>query len=158
MAPLALLAGAFGGISPTNAQAAQVISQQVSYTELKGNYAFASLSSSDNSYPSAGTLAFDGKGHVTGVINVYDDGDVCSGMTLVGTYTVNPGLATGSAQMSLTSVNTGGCGLAGNGATLPVVLSIGAGGNTLYLAEMDDYGTGYFSPSFGLFTAVTNHY
>jgi hypothetical protein len=155
---MGLIAGAFGGISSTRAHAAQAISQQVYYTALKGNYAFASLSSSYNYYPSAGTLTFDGKGNVTGVMNLNDDGDVCQGMTLVGTYTVNPGLATGSAQMSLTSVNTGGCALEGNGNTLPVAFSIAAGGNVLYIEEMDNYSSGFFSDTFGYWTAVANHY
>ena len=79
-------------------------------------------------------------------------------MTLVGTYTVNPGLASGAATMSLTSVNTGGCLLAGNGDTLPVTISIANSGNTIYLAEMDLYTAGYFSDTFGPFGAVATHY
>jgi hypothetical protein len=158
VASLALMAGAFSSSILTRAYAAQAISQQVYYTALKGNYAFASLSSSYNDYPSAGSLTFDGKGNVTGIMNLNNDGDVCQGMTLVGTYTVNPGLATGSAQMSLTSVSTGDCTLAGNGDTLPVAFSIAASGNVLYLEEMDSYTDGFFSASFGYWTALANHY
>jgi hypothetical protein len=155
---IALMAGAFGGMNPSRVQAAQAVSQAVTYTLLKGNYSFASLANDDGDYPSSGTFTFDGKGHVTGVMNLYNDGDVCAGMTLVGTYTVNPGLASGSAIMSLTSVSTGGCGLAGNGDTLPVVISIGSGGNSLYFAEMDDESKGYFGDDFAFFAGPANHY
>lgn len=159
MASVALMASAFGGINLARVEAAQAVSQAVTYQTLKGNYAFSTLGSSSCYYPSAGTLTFDGKGHVTGVISaMYDESDVCANMTLVGTYTVYPGYNIGSAQMSLTSVNTGGCGLEGNGVTLPVTITIGNGGNTIYLAEMDDYSTGTYGYTFSLFTAVANHY
>ncbi|MGA2410415.1 MAG: hypothetical protein ABSG46_08525 [Candidatus Binataceae bacterium] len=158
IASIALMAGAFGGINCTPAQAAQAVSQAVTYTALNGNYGFTSLSSGAGDYPSSGTLTFDGKGHVTGVMSLWADGDVCSGMTLVGTYTVNPGLASGSATMSLTSVNTGGCALSGNGYTLPVAITIANSGNTIYLAEMDDYTTNFFATAFDAFGAVATHY
>jgi hypothetical protein len=157
VASIALMVNAFG-ISPTRTQAAQSVSQAVTYTLLKGNYSFSSLAQDDGDYVNAGTFTFDGKGHVTGVMNLYDDGDVCAGMTLVGTYTVNPGLASGSALMSLTSVNTGGCALSGNGDSLPVVISIGSGGNYLYIAEMDDESSGYFSDDFAYFGGSAIHY
>jgi len=158
VASIALMASAFG-ISPTRTQAAQAVSQAVTYTLLKGNYSFSSLANDDGDYPSSGTFTFDGKGHVTGVMNLYNTGAVCAGMTLVGTYTVNPGLASGSALMSLTSVNTGGCALAGNNDSLPVVISIGSGGNYLYIAEMDDDGTsGNFSDDFAYFGGSATHY
>jgi hypothetical protein len=158
MASVALMASALGGLNSAPAQAAQAVSQAVTYTALKGNYAFTSLSSDSGEYTSAGTFTFDGKGHVTGVMTAYLDYDVCAGMTLTGTYAVFPGLATGAAVMSLTSVNTGDCALAGNGNTLPVVISIANSGNTLYFAEMDTYTAGTFGDIFGLFTAVGNHY
>jgi hypothetical protein len=158
-ASLALMAGAFCGIEPARAQPVQAVPLAVNYTVLKGNYSFSTLGTDDSYYPSAGTLTFDGKGHVTGVISaMYDYSYVCANMTLVGTYTVYPGYNIGSAQMSLTSVSTGGCGLEGNGDTLPVAITIGAGGNTIYLAEMDDYSAGTYGHTFSLFTAVGNHY
>jgi hypothetical protein len=158
VASFALLASVFGGMSFTRAQAAQTVSQAVTYTLLKGNYSFASLANDDGDYPSSGTFTFDGKGHVSGVMNLYNDDSVCAGMTLVGTYTVNPGLASGFAIMSLTSVSTGGCGLAGNGDTLPVAIAIGSSGNSLYLAEMDDESSGYFGDDFAFFAGPANHY
>jgi hypothetical protein len=159
IASIALMAGAFGGINSAPAQAApSEPAQPVTYTALKGNYGFTSLSSSDGEYPAAGTLTFDGKGHVTGVMSASADDTVCSGMTLVGTYSVNPGLASGSATLALTSVNTANCGLTGNGETLPVALTIAAGGNTIYLAEMDSYTLGFYSVTFGPFGAVATHY
>jgi hypothetical protein len=158
VASLALMAGAFGGINPARLQAAQAVSQVTSNGTLKGNYSFSTLGTDDADYPAAGTLTFDGKGGVTGVISAYYDGAVCANMILAGTYTIYPTYNIGSAQMTLASVNTGGCALAGNGNTLPVAITIGAGGNTIYLAEMDGYTTGYYSDYFALFTAVGNHY
>jgi len=159
LASLALMAGAFGGINPARAQAAQAVPQVNSNGVLKGNYSFTTIGSYEGSYPAAGTLTFDGKGGVTGVISAVSDYDyVCANMTLVGTYTVYPTYNIGSAQMSLTSVSTGGCGLTGNGATLPIAITIGASGNTIYLAEMDDYSTGTYGDDFYLFSAVGNHY
>jgi hypothetical protein len=159
-ASLALIAAATaGGIEPARAQAAQVAPQAISYGGLKGNYSFSTLGTDDAYYPSAGELNFDGKGHVTGVISaVYDESDVCANMTLVGTYTTYPGYNIGSAQLTLSSVSTGGCALNGDGDTLPVAITIGAGGNTIYLAEMDNYSTGTYGDDFSLFTAVGNHY
>lgn len=157
-AAIALLASAFGGVCPTPALAGQAVSQAVTYTLLKGNYSFGSPVNDDGDYPFAGTFTFDGKGHVSGVMSLNNDGTVCDGMTLIGTYSVNPGLASGSAQMSLTSVNTGGCALAGNGDTLPVVLYIASGGNVIYFAEMDEETSGYFSNDFAFFGATATHY
>lgn len=158
MVPLVLIASAFGGLNAKPAEAVPAVSQAVSYTALKGNYGFTSLASSSGVYPASGTLTFDGKGGITGVMSMYADGVVCSGMTLVGTYSVNPGLASGSATTSLTSVSTGGCALKGNGDTLPMTITIANGGNTIYLAEMDLYTAGYFSDNFGPFGAVATHY
>ena len=82
--------------------------QAVSYTALKGNYSYFGTSYYGY-YLIEGTLAFDGKGHVSGTM----DFNYCVGMTLNGTYSVNPGLASGSTTMTLTSVNTNGCALSG---------------------------------------------
>jgi hypothetical protein len=155
---IALMASAVGAISPTSAQAGQAVSQAVTYTLLKGSYSFGAPVNDDGNYPSAGTFTFDGKGHVSGVMSLNYSGDVCDGMTLNGTYTVNPGAASGSAVMSLTSVNTGNCGLKGNGDTLPVVLYIASGGNVIYFAEMDNESAGYFSDNFAFFGATATHY
>lgn len=157
-ASIAVMAMTCAGIKSGGAQAAQAVPQAVTYTLLKGNYSFGSPVNDDGDYPFAGTFTFDGKGHVSGVMSLNDDGNVCDGMSLNGTYTVNPGVASGSAVMSLTSVNTGNCGLAGNGDTLPVVLYIASGGNVIYFAEMDTEGAGYFSDDFAFFDATATHY
>lgn len=145
-------------VSGLTAQAVQAVPQQVTYTALKGNYAFGSPANDEGIYPSAGTFTFDGKGHVSGVLSMNDNGTVCNGMTLIGTYTVNPGLASGSALMTLTSVSTGGCDNAGNNDSIPLVLAIANGGNVIYFAEMDDESTGYFSDNFAYLAGVATHY
>jgi hypothetical protein len=154
---IGLLASAWAGSSFTRAQAAQVAPQQVYYTALKGNYSFLAPGYYGY-YVGQGTLTFDGKGHITGVLNYNIDTVPCVGMTLNGTYTVNPGLASGSAVMSLTSVNTNGCGNAGNGDTLSVALTIGSGSNVIYLTEVDPDTSGYFISNFYAFGATATHY
>jgi hypothetical protein len=154
---IGLLASALAGSSFTRAQAAQIAPQQVYYTALKGTYSFLAPSY-DGYYVGQGTLSFDGKGHITGVLNYSYDTVPCLGMTLNGTYTVNPGLASGSAQMSLTSVNTNGCDNAGNGDTLSVALTIGSGSNVIYLTEVDQSSPGFFLYTFYPFGATATHY
>ena len=156
---MAMLAMAFAGGRATPAHASPAVSQAVYYTALNGNYAFSVPGLDSGSYPASGTFTFDGKGHVTGVMNATAGADVCAGMTLVGTYTVNPGLTSGSAQMSLTSVSTGGCTLFGNGDTLPIVLYIASGGNVLYFAEMDSASiAGNLSHNFSYLAGTAIHY
>ncbi len=154
---IGLLASALAGSSFSRAQAVQVAPQQVYYTALKGNYSFLAPSYGGY-YVGQGTLSFDGKRHVTGVLNYNVDTVPCIGMTLNGTYTVNPGLASGSAQMSLTSVNTNGCGNTGNGDTLSVALTIGSGSNVIYLTEVDQDSSGFFIYNFYPFGATATHY
>jgi hypothetical protein len=155
---VAMLAMGFAGGMATRAEAAQAPSQALYYTALNGNYAFSTPGLNNGSDPASGTFTFDGKGHVTGVMNMTADTVACAGMTLVGTYTVNPGLASGFAQMSLTSVATGGCALVGSSDTLPIVLYIASGGKVLYFAEMDDEGSGYFSNDFSILVGTAVHY
>jgi hypothetical protein len=154
---IGLMASALAGSGFTQAQAAQVAPQQVYYTALKGNYSFLAPGYYGY-YAGQGTLTFDGKGHVTGVLNYNVDAVPCIGMTLNGTYTVNPGLASGSAQMSLTSVNTNGCNNTGNGDTLSMALTIASGGNVIYLTEVDQDLAGYFIFDFYAFGATATHY
>ena|ERR1700677_818632 len=151
---IGLLASAMAGSSFTRAQAAQVAPQQVYYTALKGTYSFLAPSYYGY-YVSQGTLTFDGKGHVTGVLNGNYDTVPCIGMTLNGTYTVNPGLASGSAVMSLAAVSP--CTNA-NGDTLSVALTIGAGSNVIYLTEVDPDTAGYFIYNLYAFGATATHY
>ncbi|MGA2410417.1 MAG: hypothetical protein ABSG46_08535 [Candidatus Binataceae bacterium] len=157
VASLALIAGAFGGINPARVQAAQAISQVTSNGTLKGSYSFSTLGSYYGYYPGSGILTFDGKGNVTGTMSMTSDYDyVCANMPLVGTYTVYPGYNIASAQLSGTAVSTGACDAANF--TLPVAITIGATGSTIYFAEMDNGGDGTYFKEFGTFAAVGNHY
>jgi hypothetical protein len=150
---IGMMAVAMGGLGVMRAESYEASPQAVSYTALKGNYSYFGTSYYGY-YLMEGTLAFDGKGHVSGTM----DFNYCVGMTLNGTYSVNPGLASGSTTMTLTSVNTNGCALSGNGDTLFAEIAIGNGGNTLYLAEMDPYLAGYFAYSEYPFGATATHY
>ncbi|MGA2409414.1 MAG: hypothetical protein ABSG46_03360 [Candidatus Binataceae bacterium] len=156
-AVIGIVALMLGSINPGRAESASSSPQAVYYTALNGNYSFLAPSYYGY-YIGQGTLTFDGKGHVTGVLNYNVDTVPCIGMTLNGTYTVNPGLASGFAQMSLTSVSTNGCGNDGNGDTLNTTITIASGGNILYLTEVDPDTTGYFTDNFYPFGATATHY
>ena len=158
LALIGLLTGSFAAAYIPYARAGQALPQAVTYTNLQGNYTFFAPTGSENYYQGAGTLTFDGKGHVTGVMT-YNAGEViCAGMTVNGTYTVYPGTAMASAQMALTSTNTNNCANLGNGDTLSAAISIGAGSNILYIAEMDPATTGYFAYDFKFFGGTMTHY
>jgi hypothetical protein len=154
---IAVIALALGSANLARAEGYEVSPQAVYYTALKGNYSYFGTSYYGY-YLTQGTLTFDGKGHVSGTMNYNVDTVPCVGMTLNGTYTVNPGLASGSTLMSLTSVNTNGCGNTGNGDTLFAEIAIGGGGNTLFLAEMDQLSADYFAYDFFPFGATATHY
>jgi hypothetical protein len=154
---IAVIALAVGSAGLTRAESYEVSPEAVYYTALKGNYSYFGTSY-EGYYLMQGTLTFDGKGHVRGTMNYNVDEVPCVGMTLNGTYTVNPGLASGSTLMSLTSVSTNGCANSGNGDTLFAEIAIGGGGNTLFLAEMDPYVDGTFADTFYPFGATATHY
>jgi hypothetical protein len=155
---IGLLTGSLAAIYLPCARAAQALPQAVTYTKLQGNYTFFAPTGDENYYQGVGTITFDGKGHVTGVMT-YNAGDtICVGMTVTGTYTVYPGTAMASAQMALASTNTSNCGNLGNGDTLSAAISIGAGSNILYIAEMDPATSGYFAHDFEFFGGTMTHY
>ena len=85
---------------------------------IQGTWAFGSNVQESGIRQSNGTLTFDGNGGVTGVITYNDDGTVCQGMSVSGTYNVNPGKLSGTAVMTVSSVNTSNCALTGDGDTL----------------------------------------
>jgi hypothetical protein len=99
LALIGLLVIAPAVIHPARVRAAQAAPQAVTYTRLKGTYSFLAPSYYEYYY-GQGTFTFDGNGNVTGVMNYNYDDTICTGMLLAGTYTVNPGLASGSAQIS----------------------------------------------------------
>jgi hypothetical protein len=158
LALIGLLTGSFAAVYLPCAHAALALPQAVTYTNLQGNYTFFAPTGEGSYFQGVGTLTFDGKGHVTGVMT-YNAGDtICAGMTVTGTYTVYPGTAMASAQMALTSTNTNNCGNLGNGDTLSAAISIGAGSNILYIAEMDPDASGYFAHDFKFFGGTMTHY
>jgi hypothetical protein len=158
LALIGLLTGSFTAVYLPCARAGQAPPQAVTYTKLQGSYTFAAPSGDESYSQGVGTFTFDGKGHVTGVMTYNAGSLVCVGMTVNGTYTVSPGTALASAQMVLTSTNTNNCGNLGNGDTLSAAISIGAGSNILYIAEMDPNTDGFFANNFHFFGGTMTHY
>jgi hypothetical protein len=157
LALIGLLAVSPASLRSSGAEAAQAAPQAITYTKLTGNYSFLAPGYENWNY-GQGTLTFNSKGGVSGVLNYFDDSVLCVGMLLNGTYTVNPGLATGSAQMVLSSVSTNNCALLGDSDTMSLQLSIGASGNIITFAEMDPYEDGYFADTFYAFGGTATHY
>ncbi|HVA79271.1 MAG TPA: hypothetical protein VNF27_15340 [Candidatus Binataceae bacterium] len=116
---------------------------------LKGTFTY--LSHGDGEYyPTTGILSFDGNGNITGTMELNDDGTVCSGITLSGTYTVNADKTTGTGSLTL-ATSTSGC---GNTDTIPMSFALSSGGKTVYIEEMDTCATGTFCDSFAIFEAA----
>jgi hypothetical protein len=141
-----------GLTSLVRAQGSADLPSQGTNQWLKGTYAFLQGAVVYGYSNSVGTLTFDGKGGVTGVLNMNYDGDVCVGMTLNGTYLVTSG-RTATANLTTTSVNTANCKNQGNGDTLAMSLSfsakpLDASVKVINLVEMDQQIAGTFAADF----------
>ncbi len=136
---------AAGGMALAQSSSGQVINSRKFNHSLKGTFSFRALDVYYGYAPSLGTLTFDGNGNVTGTMDLNDDGTVCQGTGLSGTYTVNPDRLTGTATLTLSSPACSSV----NGVSLPLSLSLvrkGSGVVTVVnMVEMDDYTTGTFS-------------
>ncbi len=139
---------AVGGMALAQSSSGQVAtgSQRLNHT-LRGVFSFRDLDSYYSYVPSVGTLTFDGNGNVTGTMDINDDGTVCQGTTLSGTYTVNSDRLTGTAMLTLSN-SSSACSSLDN-VSLPLSLSLVRNGNgavtVVNMAEMDDYTSGTFS-------------
>ncbi len=149
---------AAGGMALAQSSSGQVAtsSQRLNHS-LKGIFSFRDLDSYYSYVPSVGTLTFDGNGNVTGTMDINDDGTVCQGTGLSGTYTVNSDRLTGTATLTLSNSSSACSSL--NNASLPLSLSLVRNGNgvvtVVNMAEMDDFTTGTFSKATdALFGAV----
>jgi hypothetical protein len=116
---------------------------------IQGTWAFVSTTGVEGYTVGVGNLTFDGKGGVTGVLNYNYDSEYCVGMALSGSYTVNPGKLSGSASMSVASVNTNTCSLTGDGDTLTLAFYLGSNLKTLNYVEIDPDSAGYLVNDFG---------
>ena len=121
---------------------------------LKGTYSFLSDANDAGFEPSVGTFTFDGIGGLTGIMDMNDDGFVCVGMTLNGTYVVNASKNTATAALVLTSVTTSNCANTGNTNTLALSLSFGSAVKIINFSEMDQFVTGTFQETFDPFAGV----
>jgi hypothetical protein len=156
---IALIAGLaipFVGLaSQTRAQVTpDVPSQNALNHTLKGTYAYLSDANDDGFEPSVGTFIFDGVGGMTGTMDMNNDGVVCTGMTLTGTYVVDSTRNMATAALTLTSVTTLNCANAGNNATLALSMSIGSAAKVANFSEMDKFITGTFQQTFDPFAGV----
>jgi hypothetical protein len=91
----------------------------------------------------AGTLTFDGNGGVTGVLNINDDGTYCLGTGLSGTYTVNPGKLSGTATMTLSSVDTNDCDDNGDGDAVTLAFTLSNNMKNFNYTEIDPNLSGF---------------
>ena len=162
-AMIALIAGLaipFVGLaSQTRAQESPDAPSQTALNHtLKGTYAFLSDANDDGFEPSAGTFTFDGNGGMTGIMNMNDDGTVCAGMTLAGTYAVDATRNTATAALTLTSVATSNCASTGNNATLALSMSIGTAAKIINFTEMDKFVAGTFQETFDPFAGVATRH
>ena len=108
---------------------------------------------------SVGTFTFDGNGGVTGVIDFNNFGTtICNGMTVSGTYTVNPGKFSGTAEMTLSSVSAGSCDNSGDGDTLSLAFYLANNLKTMDFIETDPYEVGYFIKTFYNLSGVATHF
>ncbi len=153
VAIVAALAIPFAGLtSLVQAQATAQFPLQGNNQWLKGTYAFLQGATEYGYTSSVGTLTFDGNGGVTGVLNMNYDGDVCVGIILNGTYAVNSARS-GTANLTMISVNTANCANQGNGDTLAIALSfsgkpLDASVRVINLVEMDQEIVGTFADDF----------
>jgi hypothetical protein len=149
----ALALPCLGSNSRVRAADSPDVASQASLNKLlKGTYAFGSSTTGSSLDPSDGTFTFDGKGGLTGVLDMDWNGTVCVGMTLNGTYLVNSN-RTATADLTLTSVNTANCANKGDTNTLTLSMSFSSTtavspATNIYFAEMDQYVAGAFSLAF----------
>jgi hypothetical protein len=115
---------------------------------VQGTWAFGSYVGESDENVANGTLTFDGDGGVTGVLNYFTDGTYCVGMTMSGTYVVNPGKLSGSASMTVVSVGNSACGNNGDGDTLTMDFYLSNGLKTLSYVETDPDDEGYLPYDF----------
>lgn len=117
-------------------------------SSIKGTFSYSTPSGDDGFVVSTGTFTFDGKGNVTGTMDLNDDGTLCPGLTLSGTYTMNPDRVTGTAALALTVPTADSSCSFGNNDTLNLSLSLASGTKIVNFAEMDVYTSGTFQESF----------
>jgi hypothetical protein len=126
---------------------------------IQGTWAFGANVLYTGGNQSVGTFTFDGNGGVTGVIDFnYFGTAICNGITVSGTYTVNPGRQSGTAVMTLSSVSTGTCDDAGDGDTLSLAFYLGNNLKTMNFVETDPDEDGYFIFEFYNFAGVATHF
>jgi hypothetical protein len=111
---------------------------------IQGTWALGSVIGEDGDGVTNGTLIFDGNGGVTGILNSNDDGTVCAGMGLSGTYVVNPGKLSGTATLTISSVTTNGCADEGDGDILTLNFFLASSFKTFNYVEIDPYIAHYF--------------
>lgn len=77
------------------------------------------------------------------------DSQYCVGTGLSGTYVVNPGKLSGTATMTVSSVNTNNCDNLANGDTLTLAFYLGSNLKIFNYTEIDQKVSGFFIDDFG---------
>jgi hypothetical protein len=116
---------------------------------IQGTWAFGSSANGQAYNVAAGTVTFNGNGGVTGVMSYNDSGEDCIGAGLSGTYVVNPGKLSGTATMTVSSVNTNNCGYLADGDTLTLAFYLGANLKIFNYTEIDQGVSGFFINDYG---------
>ncbi|MGA2409415.1 MAG: hypothetical protein ABSG46_03365, partial [Candidatus Binataceae bacterium] len=124
------------------------ISEQAPLSSVQGTWAFGAYVSEGGDNVANGTLTFNGNGGVTGVLNEFSDGTYCPGMSLSGSYVVNPGKLSGSASMTVASVTAGNCANTGNGDILTLDFYLSNNLKTLNYVETDPDSAGFLPDDF----------
>jgi hypothetical protein len=154
---LTLLSGAALALSLAAAQPARAVTPPNG--AIQGTWAFGGNVLYVGSNQSVGTFTFNGNGGVTGVMDFnYFGTAICNGMTVSGTYTVNPGKLSGTAVMTLSSVDTRSCANTGNDDTLSLAFYLGNNLKTMNFVETDPHEVGYFGYDFYNFSGVATHF
>jgi len=140
-----LLSGAALALSLASAGPARAVTPPNG--AVQGTWAFGAYVYTDENVAN-GTLTFDGNGGVSGVLNYFTDGIYCTGMTMSGTYVVNPGKLSGRASMTVVSVDNAACGNAGDGDILTMDFYLSNGLKTLSYVETDPDSSGFLPYDF----------
>jgi hypothetical protein len=152
------LALSFAVARPAHA-APKPMAQQAPNGVIQGTWAFGSNFFYDDYGVASGTLTFDGNGGVTSGLNADSDGVYCVGMGLSGSYVVNPGRLTGTATMTISSVNTGDCGDLGDGDTLTIAFNLANNFKAFTYVEVDPQASGFFPDDFsGAIAGPATHF
>jgi hypothetical protein len=150
-----VLAIVFAGARPAPARAGDASAKPAL---LKGTFAYLDNTTDDGFTIATGSLTFDGVSRVTGVMDLNGDGDICTGLTVAGFYTVNPDNTTGSLALMVSGFTDSiSCSKNFTSLTLNAPIAFARAGtaiSVIYINEIDPYTSGTFADELEPFSAV----